>query len=175
MTAVPRRPASAEPVCCVLPVTAERAWQLLEDPRSLKLLVVGARVIRRFDSRWPDAGTVVHHTIGVRPLVIRDTTAVTRCEPGRRLVLEARLRPLGRFEVDFALRDHEQGSLLEVRERVISGCLAAGPLAALANAAVRVRNRELCRRFRRLVEHRELQLERLKSSRAGSSLGAADA
>lgn len=164
-----------DPVSCTLSVSKERAWQLLEDPRALKLLVVGARNVRRFDARWPEVGTTVHHTVGVAPLVIRDTTEVIASEPGHRLVLEARVRPFGSFEVDFALRDHDGGCLLEVRERVIGGPLSGGRRAKVVDTLVKIRNVELCRRFQRLVERREQQLERLRASRTASAIVDTDA
>jgi hypothetical protein len=158
---------TTDPITRTLPVSRDRAWLLLEDPRSLKILVVGARAIRHFDPRWPEVGTVVHHSVGVAPLVIRDTTVVTGCEPGRHLVLEARVRPFGRFEVDFRLREHADGCVLEVRERVLSGPLSTGPMTAVTEFALRLRNAELSRRFLRLIERREQQYERLVASRAG--------
>lgn len=79
----------------------ERVFALLEDPRSLSSFVVGNRTIRRFDPRWPDQGTMAHHTVGFGPLRLRDTVEVTDVDGPRRLALEARFRPLGVMAVTF--------------------------------------------------------------------------
>jgi hypothetical protein len=126
----------------VLPVDPGRAFQLLEDPRSLRAMVAGAHRIRRFDPRWPDVGSAVHHSVGLPPLVLRDVTVVMECLPGRRLVLEARLRFLGVLIVEFT-------------ERPASGAVTQPGLRSIVEGATALRNAELCRRFARLIRRRE--------------------
>jgi hypothetical protein len=142
-------------VTCVLPVSAARCFELLEDPRALRLLVAGAREIRHFDPRWPDPGTTIDHSVGIQPLVIRDRTEVVMCEPGQRLLLHARVQLFGSFSVDFRISPHPEGSELTVEEHATGGLAGLPGLKVAADAAVILRNRWLCRRFRQLVDKRE--------------------
>jgi len=138
-----------------LPVGPERAFALLEDPRSFRALVAGVRRIRRFDPRWPEPGSAVHHSAGFPPLMVGDTSVVTECEPGRRLVLEARLHFVGRLIVVFEFAPDGTGSVLTLSE-----CPTAGPVNLpyvrwLVEVVTAVRNAEMGRRFARLVADRE--------------------
>jgi hypothetical protein len=139
----------------VVDVKTERAFQLLEDPRSLRVLVVGARKIRRFDPAWPDTGTALQHSVGVPPFVLRDRTVVTECIPVRRLVLEARIRPVGTFLATFEFEPHPSGCTLAVEEHAVGGLCALPGINQVADRLIGLRNAELCRRFRRLAERRE--------------------
>lgn len=141
-------------ICRSLAVPSEEVYRVLEDARALRILVPGARRIRRFDPRWPDVGSRVHHTSGVYPLVLRDTTEVLECDPGRRLVLVARLQALGAFEVCFDLSPEGQGTRLGVTERPVGGPFRLPLLRSVAEIAVALRNIEMMRRFDRLVRHR---------------------
>jgi uncharacterized protein YndB with AHSA1/START domain len=136
----------------------ERAFVTLEDPRSLAHFVVGNRNVRRFDPRWPVVGTKVDHSIGVGPLVIRDQSVVVAAEPPRRLVLDAKIRPFGTFRVAFHLSPEGpdgRRTKLRIDESPVAGAVARKPLAAVSEGVLRIRNREMARRLRRLVEERE--------------------
>jgi uncharacterized protein YndB with AHSA1/START domain len=144
-------------VTVTVPVDPDRAFRLLEDPRSIRALVAGARRIRRFDSRWPEEGSAIHHSVGVPPLVLRDVTRVTECDPGRRLVLEARLHLLGRLTIEFDLAPESGGSQskLTVSEHPVGGPISLPGVTGLVGVAIKLRNAELARRFARLVAKRE--------------------
>lgn len=120
--------------------------------------MAGARRIRRFDPRWPEKGTVIHHTVGVPPLLVRDTTEVLDVEPGRLLRLEARIHPLGALLVEFEFSADLAGCRLAVRESPRAGLLARPAVSRAVEAAVTLRNREICRRYRRLVQKRNRSL-----------------
>src|SRR6478735_6471041 len=79
----------------LIPADPERIWAVLADPGSYGYWVVGSDTIRDADGGWPQPGTKIHHRVGVGPLKINDDTQVIESEPGRRLVLHARARPLG--------------------------------------------------------------------------------
>ncbi|HET6964413.1 MAG TPA: SRPBCC family protein [Acidimicrobiales bacterium] len=138
-----------------LSVPAEEAFRLLADPSSFQDLVAGARRVRRFDSRWPEKGTRIDHTVGIPPLIIRDHTEVTDARPPEHLVLDAHVWPLGRLTVEFTLEDNGPGrSRLIVREEPEAGPLGWPVLRAVTRLAIQLRNREICRRFRKLTERR---------------------
>lgn len=139
-----------------LPATPARLFELLEDPRSLRTLVVGARRIRRFDPRWPEVGSTLHHTIGWGPLVVRDTTEVLDCVPGRRLVLQARIRWFGTFVVSFDLAPGlAGGTRLAIEEEPREGLVSLPVVRQAVEAGIRIRNAELGRRLQRLSDHRD--------------------
>jgi uncharacterized protein YndB with AHSA1/START domain len=151
-----------------LPVPPDRAFQLLEDPRSLRALVAGARRIRRFDPRWPEPGSAVHHSLGVPPLGVRDVTVVTECEPGRRLVLKAGIHYLGSLIVEFELEPHGTGTVLSVTERPAAGAVNLPGMREIVDAAAAVRNAGLGRRFAKLIAKRERLAATADKSRPSS-------
>src|ERR671939_303251 len=82
-------------------------YAVLGDPRFLANWVVGASRTRGLEGRWPEPGSLVHHT---QMQVLDDTTSVLECEPGRRLKLEARARPLAVVHVDVTLEPRGDGT-----------------------------------------------------------------
>jgi len=141
------------------PVAPERVFGVLDDPRSLAYFVVGSRNIRRFDPRWPDTGTTVHHTVGIGPFAIRDTTEVVEVHRPTRLVLDTRLRPLGAFSVTFSITAGTEGSTLTVEEHPVRGLVALPGVRRVVDAALVWRNRWMTHRVGRLVDRRERQRE----------------
>ena len=141
-------------VSTVLAASPSEAFRLLEDPKTFERLVAGARRIRRFDPRWPEPGTAIHHTVGIPPLLVRDSTEVIEMTPPSRLRLEARIWPLGTLEVEFEFADHPEGSTLTVREQPVAGPVAAPGVRRLTAIGVKLRNLEICRRYRKLVTDR---------------------
>lgn len=129
----------------------QAVWRILAEPRSYAHWVVGSSRTRDFDDRWPEPGTVFHHTQGVGPLGLRDTTEVIEAREPDRLVLEVRMRPLLVARVELALAPHGDGTWLTIRESPFGGLLGrfGGPLLEPALAA---RNVESLRRLRRLAE-----------------------
>lgn len=141
-------------VSAVIPVPPEQAFRLLEDPASFRRLVAGARRIRRFDSRWPEPGTRLDHTVGIPPFLVRDHTVVVDQSPPGRLVLDALIRPLGRLRVEFRFEPHTDGSLMTVVEEPVEGPVGWPAVRPVTQLALRLRNGEICRRFRKLAELR---------------------
>ena len=77
----------------------EAVWKVLSDGWSYATWVVGASRVRDVDPGWPDVGTQIHHSVGLWPALINDSTEVLRSEPPRELVLKARAWPTGAAEV----------------------------------------------------------------------------
>ncbi len=140
-------------------VPPERVFGVLEDPRSLAYFVVGSRNIRRFDPRWPELGTKVHHTIGLGPFAIRDTSEVVAVDPPSLLVLDARVRPLGALSVMFSISGGASGAMLTIEEHAVRGVLSWPVVRVVVDALLTWRNRWMGRRVQRLVERRERQRE----------------
>jgi uncharacterized protein YndB with AHSA1/START domain len=84
-------------------------FAVLATPETYAEWVVGARRIRSADDSWPQPGSQLYHEVGVLPATLRDSTSVLECEPDRRLVLQARARPLGVARVVIELIDVGDG------------------------------------------------------------------
>jgi uncharacterized protein YndB with AHSA1/START domain len=131
----------------------EAVWQVLADARSYAHWVVGSSQVRRVEGRWPARGSVFHHTQGVGPLGLRDTTAVIESRKPSRLVLEVRMRPVFVARVELSLAPHGEGTWLTIRESPFGGLAGrfAGPL---LEPLIAFRNVESLRRLRRQAERR---------------------
>jgi len=131
----------------------ETVWEVLADARSYAHWVVGSSQTRRVEGRWPARGSVFHHTQGIGPLGLRDTTAVIDAKRPERLVLEVRIRPLLVARVELALDRHGEGTWLTIRESPFGGLVGrlGGPL---LEPVLAFRNFESLRRLRRLAEQR---------------------
>lgn len=108
----------------------EEVFATISDPRTYPRWLVGAREIRSVEADWPAPGSRFHHRVGVAgPLTVADNTEVKEVDPPRRLVLEARARPIGRASVTFRLSedvrpDGRQVTRIEMEEAPI-GLLGA--------------------------------------------------
>jgi uncharacterized protein YndB with AHSA1/START domain len=129
-------------------VPADAVFEVLADPRLYGNWVVGASTTYRIDGTWPDPGAVLHHS---QMMLIRDTTSVLECERGRRVVLEARARPVVIARVEVTLEPDGGGTLVVLNERVIGGLAAALP-STITDALIHVRNKEAVNRLKRLAE-----------------------
>jgi hypothetical protein len=133
----------------VVEVSAPQAFEVMEDPRSLSALLLGARKVRRFDPRWPEAGSALHHRTGLASGFRGDRTVVTECVPGERLALQAGTPPMGRFLLTFQFAPCPAGCLLTVEEKALRGPGALPGIDRVAEWLVGLRTALVCRRFRR--------------------------
>ena len=124
----------------------EQAFAIPHDGWTYPMWVVGASQMRDVDEGWPAPGTRLHHSFGVWPLVIDDSTEVLEIEPGQRLVLEARGWPIGKARVDITVEADGDGSLVSIDEDVADGPAKLVPEPIRA-AGIDVRNRETLRRL----------------------------
>jgi len=129
----------------------ERVFGILSDPFMYAQWVVGCKEIRRVDGDWPAPGATFHHSVGLGPVTVRDTTSVIETEPPHRLVLRARGRPSGVAHVELRLAARDGGAEVAIEELPVDG-----PSALLHNPVqdwlIRRRNREGLRRLKRLAE-----------------------
>jgi len=129
----------------------DRVWAVLADPHGYGDWVVGAKEIRDVEGHWPDRGSRFHHTVGMGPLNVKDNTKVLEVEPSRRIVLEARARPLGRARIEISLSRVGAGTTVALDEEAVSPAVVRA-LNPLLEPFVRARNNKALRRLAGVVE-----------------------
>lgn len=136
---------------------AQAVWDVLADGWQYATWVVGASRVRAVDEAWPAAGSRLHHSVGVWPALLSDTTSSERAEEPEHLVLTARGWPLGeaRVEID-VVADGPETCTVSIAEDASSGPGLLVPLPA-RQAMILPRNREALRRLALVAEgrHRE--------------------
>jgi uncharacterized protein YndB with AHSA1/START domain len=129
----------------------ERVWEVLADPFSYDKWVVGTRRIRGADDTWPAVGSRLHHTVGIWLLSLRDSSEVLESDPPRRLVMRAKIRPIGVLRVEIELAPVGEGAThLTLQEYVESGPLRL--TGKLGDAGAQGRMELGVRRLKDLVE-----------------------
>lgn len=132
--------------------TPEDVFAALLEPANYAYWVVGAKEINDVDPDWPAVGSRFQHTQGAGPIEIRDYTEVEVCDPPRRLVLLARVRPATDARVELNVRPSSDGGTeVEMLEEAVGA--AAGTLPEfLTDPAITARNTESLRRLKEIVE-----------------------
>lgn len=125
---------------------AEDVFAVLADGWLYPSWVVGASRMRGVDPRWPAPGAELHHSVGVWPVLLDDTTAVLEWDPPRRAVLRARGWPIGEARVEVAVRSSGQGCVVRLTETAVRGPAAAVPR-PLVDPPLTWRNTETLRRL----------------------------
>lgn len=140
----------------VVDALPDDVWAVLADGWLYPVFVVGAARMRAVDEAWPAAGAQLHHSAGVWPLVLDDTTSVTVCDRGRRLELTARGWPAGRARVTVELAPQPGGrTLVTMAEDASAGPGLAVP-GPVRRAVIDRRNTETLQRLAWLVEGRAM-------------------
>jgi uncharacterized protein YndB with AHSA1/START domain len=131
----------------------DQVWDVLSDGWVYPTWVVGATRMRDVDKTWPEVGSQLHHSAGVWPLVVSDSTEVLDSHPGHSLKLRARGWPIGEAEVTITLEAQGANTLVEIDEDAVAGpgALVPQPIRALA---IKVRNVETLRRLAFIAENR---------------------
>jgi uncharacterized protein YndB with AHSA1/START domain len=133
--------------------TPEQVWDVIADGWLYPVWVVGATRMRDVDATWPGVGAHLHHSAGVWPAVISDSTEVLEVEPRRRIRLRARGWPLGEAEVELTLTAQGAETLVEIEEDAVAGPGSYVP-SVLRRPVIKVRNVETLRRLAFIAEHR---------------------
>jgi hypothetical protein len=131
----------------------EDVYAVLADGWSYPLWVVGAARVRKVDPGWPEAGARIHHSVGLWPALLHDTTHSTGAEEPHSLKLHARAWPTGEAEVEVRVDPHDEGSLVTIFERAVSGPAVLVPPPVQA-ALLKWRNTETLRRLSFIAEGR---------------------
>lgn len=131
----------------------DEVWRVLGDGWLLAGWVVGASRMRNVDAEWPSSGSRVHHSFGVWPLVIDDSTRIVDDARPRSLTMRPSGRWLGTAEVRLEVRATAEGCVVRMHERAVTGPGRLVPPPVL-DLVLRVRNREALRRLAWLAERR---------------------
>ncbi len=83
--------------------------------------VVGTSHVRAVEASWPAVGSRLFHASGVWPMALRDETVVEELLPGERLVMTARVRPMGEARVEMILKAQGDGTAVTMIESPVSG------------------------------------------------------
>jgi hypothetical protein len=116
--------------------------------------VVGASRMRDVDAGWPAAGTELHHSVGVWPLLIDDDTVSLEWAPPRRAVVRAKGWPIGEARVTIDVRERGAGCVVRIQEEPVEGPGSWIPR-FLTDPMLYLRNRETLQRLAYLAEGRE--------------------
>jgi hypothetical protein len=130
----------------------DAVWAVLSDGWLYPSWVVGASRMRLVDPAWPAVGAQLHHSVGVWPALIDDTTTVLASVPKRELVLRARGWPAGEATVRLTIEEHAGGCVVVMAEDVASGPARLLPRPA-RTALIAPRNTETLRRLSYLAYH----------------------
>jgi uncharacterized protein YndB with AHSA1/START domain len=124
----------------------EQVFAVLRDGWIYPVWVVGGSRMRDVEAGSPAPGTKLHHSFGMWPLLLDDTTEVLEIEPGQRLVLEAGGWPVGKARVEITVDADAGGSLVSIAEDVTDGPAQLVPQPVRV-AGIDVLNRETLRRL----------------------------
>lgn len=131
----------------------EAVFAVLADGWLFPTWVVGASRMRDVDDRWPLEGSKLHHSFGVWPAVIDDTTTVLEWDPPRLLVIQPSGWPLGEARVTIEAKPRGSGCVVRMTERAVKGPGALVPH-ALVDIPLTVRNAETLNRLACIAEGR---------------------
>ena len=109
--------------------------------------------MREVEDAWPAAGSKLHHSVGIWPLMIDDNTEVVESVPGESLTLRARSWPVGEAHVQLRLTPHDADTEVRIEERAVSGPGAFMP-PPLEGLTLKWRNTETLRRLAFVAERR---------------------
>jgi hypothetical protein len=130
----------------------EDVFRVLADGWLYPSWVVGASRIRSVDESWPSEGARIHHSFGVWPAVIDDSTSMLEWDPPRRAVLKARGWPvMGEAKVIVDVEPRNGGCVVRIEEDAIAGPAMLVPR-PIRSAGISYRNRETLQRLAYIAE-----------------------
>jgi NAD(P)-dependent dehydrogenase (short-subunit alcohol dehydrogenase family)/uncharacterized protein YndB with AHSA1/START domain len=130
----------------------EEVFAFLSDAYNFPKWVVGAAGVRDADEEFPAVGSRFHHKVATWPLNLKDHTEVIEVDPPKRLVLQAKARPLGTATIELDLGESAGGTEVRMEETPgdrLTSLVAGNPV---VDTAIRVRNAEALARLKRAVE-----------------------
>lgn len=128
-------------------------FRVLGDGWLYPAWVVAATRMRGVDENWPLPGSELHHSVGVWPVVLDDTTRSVEWAPPGRVRMIARGWPFGEAEVTIRVRREGDGCVVRIDEEPVSGPATLIPR-FLTTPLLRWRNAETLHRLAYLAEGR---------------------
>ncbi|HEY7007575.1 MAG TPA: SRPBCC family protein [Jatrophihabitantaceae bacterium] len=119
----PDVPVPGKPVAVsrTVATTPQHVYDQLADGWLLPVWLVGAAHIRAVDATWPAVGSRVHHSVGIWPVLVSDTTRVVSVDPPHDLVLHARIWPVGEARVQLTMDADGNGTCVTMTEAAARG------------------------------------------------------
>ena len=102
-------------------------FEVLADGWSFASWVVGAARIREVDGTWPEAGSQIHHSVGLWPMLIDDTTSVISIDRPHAIELKVRAWPTGEGRVRLECTAEEGGTRVGMTADATAGPAMAIP------------------------------------------------
>ena len=133
--------------------TPEQVWEVLSDGWLYPVWVVGASRMREVDDTWPETGSTLHHSVGLWPALLDDTTEVIECVPHHSLTLRARAWPAGEAHVHLRLEPVGAETNVAIEEKPASGPATLIP-PVVTGPGLKWRNTETLRRLAFIAEGR---------------------
>ncbi len=152
----------------VLKCTPEDVFEVLGDGWLYPAWVVGASRMREVDERWPQAGSEVHHSFGIWPVLIDDKTVVEEYVPSQKMVMRARGWPIGEARVTIDVKPRGEECVVRIQEEAVAGPGRLVP-APLLDIPLHWRNEETLHRLAYLAEGRATR--RVTASTAEQEMG----
>lgn len=131
--------------------TPEDVFRVLADGWLYPAWVVGASRMRDVDESWPQTGSELHHSVGVWPALLDDSTRVEEWAPPHRMVMTAKGWPIGEARVTLRVRSYDGGSMVRIDEEPVEGPATLIP-SVLTTPLLRWRNSETLHRLAYLAE-----------------------
>jgi len=131
----------------------EDVFAVLADGWSYASWVVGASRMRDVEPAWPAEGALLHHSAGIWPALINDSTTLVTWRPPYEAVLEARGWPAGVAQVTITVEPQPDGCRVAIAEDVVRGPALLVPK-PVRHAAMAWRNTETLRRLSYLAERK---------------------
>jgi len=129
----------------------ESVFAVLADGWLYPSWVVGASRIRDVDANWPATGSAIHHSVGVWPALIDDSTVILEWDPPRHALLKARGWPIGEAQVAIDVKPRGEGCVVRIAEDATAGPGRYVPK-FVRDTTIGVRNAETLRRLAYLAE-----------------------
>ncbi|MFJ4220279.1 SRPBCC family protein [Curtobacterium luteum] len=130
----------------ILHCRPEDVFDVFRDGWLYTTWVVGASRMRGEDPGWPAVGSRIHHSFGVWPIVIDDTTTVEVWDPPRAMTIRPKGWPIGEARVELTVEEHRRGCKVTIVENAIAGPGSYVP-DVLMQPAIWARNHETLRRL----------------------------
>jgi hypothetical protein len=135
----------------IMKCTPDDVFRVLGNGWLYPAWVVGASRMREVEESWPQPGAELHHSVGVWPALLDDTTVVEEWSPPDRMVIRARGWPIGEARVTLRVRSYDGGAMVRIDEEPVKGPATLLP-SLVTTPLLRLRNAETLHRLAYLAE-----------------------